>query len=228
MSRIRLFGTAVVAVLAVSAIAAASAFAAFPNVLPAGTAGAPLKATTSSGTSTFGSGFTTLTSEKSEGTAELTSEKSGPFDQLFLVVHDLLGRKCTGLEDTVEGSVLAKGEAHYRFSPGNVTPVLVSFLLKEVHFSCGTTLVVVKGCVLGVVSEPYNTPVKSSTVTLTKSGTDNTTVKVENEAGTGSENCELLAAENEKAFSLSAQETTQTLTGFTKSGTAVEPTVMTK
>lgn len=237
MHRLRLLGAAFVAVLSLAAMLSASAFAANPSVLPAGTVANPVSGASKSGKSTFGSGFTTITSSSSTDVEEFTSEKGGKFSVKFAGSKDILGRECTGLEDTTKGTITVKGTIDLRYAKKGATLVVVALFLlnlkeleKEgeagVHFSCGSTLAVVKGCVAGVVSEPYNKKVATQNVTLTKSGNDNEIIKVFNEAGTKEENCELLASQSEGKFELSAEETTQELSGFKQGGKAIEVEVM--
>jgi hypothetical protein len=234
VKRIKLLGIAIIAMLSLTAITAATASAEKqPNILPAGTGAAPLTFNSSGGTSIFGNGLLKLTSPKSTGSGAGNEEKLGTFDILFEGVKDALGRTCTGLfnsstkeGDLTEGSVLAKGTFHIRdYKLGAELRVTQIALLREVHFSCGTLLVVVRGCVAGDLT-PKEGLTKELTVTLKKEGADNTIIKVLNEANTAEENCELSSSTDEKAFELSSEETTQTLTGFKKAGAATEVLVM--
>jgi hypothetical protein len=231
MKQIKFLGAAIVAVLALACTLSATASAEMaPNVLPLGTETNPLTGTSSSAVSTFGNGLLKVESKKSEGTFSGTSEKLGTFDALFLESKDTLGRTCTGLNDTTAGSILALGTFHirdYKNAANELKTAIIFLLSPEVHFECGTLLVVVKGCVAGALT-PESTLSTSLTATLAKNGSlnDNIIVKVENEALTGEENCELLSKTDEGAFELSAEVTTQTLTGFKQGGSAVTVLVM--
>jgi hypothetical protein len=204
-----------------------------PNILPTGTGEAPLTFTSSSGTSTFGNGLLKLTSPKSTGTGAGNAEKSGTFDILLQEVKDALGRTCTGLfnsetkeGDLTEGSVLVKGTFHIRdYKLGAELRVAQIWLLKEVHFSCGTLLVVWRACMAGDVTSKGGLA-KELKVTLTKEGADNAIIKVLNEENAAEENCEPSSSTDEKAFELSSLETTQELSGFKKAGAATEVLVM--
>jgi hypothetical protein len=204
-----------------------------PNILPTGTGAAPLTFNSSSGTSIFGNGLIKLTSPKSTGSGAGNAEKLGTFDLLFEGFKDALGRTCTGLfnsetkeGDLTEGSVLVKGTFHIRdYKLGAELRVAQIWLLKEAHSSCGTLLVVLRGCVAGDLT-PKEGLSKTLTVTLKKEGADNTIIKVLNEANTAEENCELTSSTDEKAFELSTFETTQALAEFKKAGAATEVLVM--
>jgi hypothetical protein len=230
VKHIKLLIAAIVAIVALTAIAAATASAEeLPNILATAeaTEKAPVTGTSSSGATEFGSGFTTLKSTKSEGTQSQTSPKLGTFDVLFLEVKTILGGSCTGLNDTKEGSVLVLGTFHVRhYNSGATLLTALIFLLNEVHFTCEGKLILVKGCVAGRVTPEGGGKVKSLTATLEVEKGDNKIVKVLNESNTGEENCELLASQNAKEFTLSAQKQTQTITGFKQNGKAAEVEVM--
>jgi hypothetical protein len=68
---------ALVSLLTFTGIFVADSFAAKPGILPTPTAASPVTATSKSGTTTFGAGFTTLTSASSTGTEAFTSESGG-------------------------------------------------------------------------------------------------------------------------------------------------------
>jgi hypothetical protein len=236
MKHIKLQGTALIAVLALTAFTATTASAEKqPNILPIGSQAAPLTATGSSGTSTFGNGLLKLTSPKSTGSGAGFAEKLGTFDVLFEGVKDALGRSCTGLfnsstkeGDLTEGSILATGTAHLRdYKLGAELRVAGISLLREVHFSCGTLLVVVRGCLAGDIT-PKEGLTKTLTATAKKEAgkNDNTIIKVLNEENTAEENCELTSSTDESTFELSSLESTGEASGFKKSGAATEVLVM--
>ena len=228
MRQIKLLGLALMAVLSITGAmaAVASAEATLPTILPEGTAVAPLTGTTKSGLSTFSPGALKVESSKSEGSFSGTSKKLGTYDVLFLETQ-LAGEKCTGLKDTVEGSVLAPGTFHIRHY--NLNGKLFTaeiFLVTELHFECGAILFTVKGCVAGELTPNEEKLVTVLKVALKAEKNDNVPVKVLNEESTGEENCELLAKQGAGAFALSTQVQTVELEGFKKSGSAVTVLVM--
>jgi hypothetical protein len=102
-----------------------------------------------------------------------------------------------------------------------------TFLLKIVHFSCGSSvLVIVDGCVAGGITTPVNTLSKTLTVGLTSKSGDNEIIKVFNQENTAEENCELRSSQNEAEFKLSTEEVTGVSLGFKKGSTAEEVLVM--
>jgi hypothetical protein len=230
MQPIKSLGRAFLVSLALSAVVSGSAFAALPNILPAGSEAAPLTGNSTSGESVIGSGLVSLTSPKSTGSLSMTSEKNGAYDLLIIGVKNSLGQQCTSLEGKEAGSILFKNVVNHRWRTVNGVTVILVLLGKghEVHFTCGTSLTILKGCVAGVVSEPYNEAKESATVTFATKEGDNEVIKVENEANTGTENCELLASENEGSFKLTSLKSTETFSEFKKSGAGVKVTIMTK
>ena len=226
MRQIKLLSLTFMAMFALSGAMAAVASAAAPNILPEGTAKEPLTGISTSGLSTFAPGALKVESVKSEGTFSGNEPKSGTFDQLFLETT-LEKATCTGLDDTTPGSVLAKGTfdvRHYNLEGKLLTAEI--FLLKELHFECGETLIRVKGCVAGELTPNEEKLVEKLTVTLKPAKGDNVPVKVLNEGSTGEENCELLASIGTGAFKLSTQTQTISLSGFKKGGNAVTVLVM--
>ena len=229
MRKLKFLGAAFIAMLAFTSIAASLAQAAEPNILPEGTAAAPLTAESSSGTSVFGSSILEVSSAKSEGTLSGNSPKLGSFQVQFLESKNVAtGVKCTGLSSLDgTGVILVQGTFHIRdYKAAGALKTAAIFLLLPVHFSCGPTLVIVLGCVAGALT-PESTLAKTLTVTLAVSGKDNTIITVLNEANSAEEACQLLfAAEGGSTFKLSSEATTQTLTNFKKGGAAVEVLVM--
>src|SRR6202040_1537023 len=113
-------------------------------------------------------GGTVVNASSDESTGEYLSTALGEFDILFLGVKSS-GVSCTGLPDTVSGSVLVKGTFHLVYLLAlSAKHVGVAFLINEVHFSCSIVLVRVRGCVIGLIL-PVNTSVGTTghyTVTL--------------------------------------------------------------
>lgn len=213
MKRLNLLGAALLAVLAIAAVTAGAASAAFPNSLPTGAT-----FNNTSGTTEFGSGITAIKSTADKGSGVSTGEKTGTFKNTFEKSKDQLGSTCTGLSATDQktpGNVTVEGESELRFDTTK-TKVLALFKLSEVHLSCGSILIKVKGCVAGVYTSALNTPLKEATVTLTVEKGDNVPVLVENKENTGTENCELKAEINDTSPSLSSEKGVETLKEFAK------------
>jgi phosphotransferase system HPr-like phosphotransfer protein len=229
MKQLKLLGAALMAVLCVSAVASSMAFAVKPGVLPTPTAAKPVTGESKSGVSTFGSGFTTITSAKSEDKEEFTTEDLGSFKVIFKESKDLLSRKCTGLKDATEGNITVEGAINLRYALNKNKELIVValFLLPAggVHFSCGGTLAVVTGCAAGIVT-PTNKLSATSTVDLKKSGNDNEIITVLKLEKAENENCELKAAQNEGTPELAAFETKQELFGFKQGGVGISIEVM--
>jgi hypothetical protein len=93
--------------------------------------------------------------EKAEGTGSITGAKTVTFDELFLgCTGKVLGisvGKCTGLNDTTTGSILARGTLTLGFELGALFPV-AALSIESLHFECGSTLAVVTGCLVGTVT----------------------------------------------------------------------------
>src|ERR1700720_4403261 len=169
MRKLRMLGVALLALFAVGAVAAATSSAVLPVFLPLATSANPVKFIDKSGAGTFRTaGGTVLTATSDESTGEYLSTALGEFDILFLGVKSS-GVACTGLPDTVSGSVLVKGTFHLVYLLAlSAKHVGVAFLLNEVHFSCSIVLVRLRGCMIGLIL-PVNTAVLSTghyTVTL--------------------------------------------------------------
>jgi hypothetical protein len=209
MRLIKSVSLAFAAVLVVSAVAVASASAALPEYSPTSA-----NLTTKGGAATLEQegGPAPITATSSEGTGTITGAKSGTFDILYLGTS-VLGAKCKGLNDTVEGSVLVKGATDLRYATREPKDVVVLFLLQEVHFECNTVfvpLVNVRGCVPGLVT-PINAKVKPTehfTLKLEGSKGKQAITEVFNEAGTAKEKCLLETSVNGGAFKPSSQAQT--------------------
>lgn len=208
MQRKLIFAALVVGVTA--AIAPGAALAAFPNSLPTGAT-----FSNSSGVTEFGSGITAIKSSADKGSGASTGEKTATFVNVFEKSKDALGNTCTGLSDATAGNVTVEGETEIRFDPTKAK-VLSLFKLKEVHLSCGTVLIRVKGCVAGVYTSALNTLLKEMTIELVVSSGDNVPVVVENASNTGTENCELKAEINGGAPALSSEKGIELIKGFGK------------
>jgi len=207
-----------IATLALAGILAATANAAatLPSLLPkAGPGEEHILASLTSPKSTFNGSLELITSEKDEGTLEGTSLKLGLLDILFLEYKDALGTKCTGLNDTVAGSILWLGTYHLKdYNAGPTLRVALVILLTPVHFECGSAIsAVLSGCVAGALT-PENVKTKTLTGALVKKGEDNQIITVLNEENTATELCQLLSVTNGGKTKLSSEETTETITNF--------------
>jgi hypothetical protein len=207
MQRIRMAGLALVAVFAIGAIASASASAALPEFKPV-----PTKFTFTSGKSVLeqkgGLSPIECAKDESAGTNEITTEKKGKFDVLFLECKvALTGEQCTGLNDTTAGSILALGEFHLFYINKETKDVGQALLLQEVHFECAgpfVKLVAVRGCVVGLIT-PINTKTTKFTLTLAQKGGVNEFTTFEKES------CKLESSINGGAFTQSGQSTTESI-----------------
>jgi hypothetical protein len=197
------------AAVAMCAFGAASAQAALPEF----TGTFPTTFTASSTNPKFeaSGGNLIVECKKSEGTGEVSGAKAAKFDELFLeckaTIFKLNAGECTGLNDTVKGSILAKGSTTLGFRLGTLVPLVALSLSPEVHFECGSSLVVVRGCLLGTT-----TLVKSATATLKFEGSGGTQKDTDytNDAG-GTVSCKLESSVNGGAFAQSNQIQTATL-----------------
>jgi hypothetical protein len=231
MRRLKFIGAAIMALLSLAAITAATASAAAtaPNVLPEASELAPITFTGTSGATKFGDGIEEIKSTESKSLSTQNSLKLGTFDVLYIGSKDVLGEACTGLNTGEEkGSILVLGTFHVvDYKVGTELKVGVTFLIKPVHFSCGSAiLVIVHGCVAAGINTPSNTLSKTLVFGLTSKSGDNEIIKVLNAENTAEENCELTASQNEGEFKLSSQNQTQTNLGFKKGSTAEEILVM--
>jgi hypothetical protein len=227
MKRSKLLGLAFMVMLAITAITATTALAAatLPSLLPEATSANPVTAVTESAKSEFGSpGITAITSTSSLGESSQTSLKLGAFHVKFLGVKNALLGTCTGTGDE-SGVVLVLGEFHFRDNSQPSPLTVVIFLLNQVQFLCGTTLITVGGCVAGAVT-PESTLTKTLEETLKTANGDNSIVKVLNEENTAEEACQLLSKAGAGATELSAEQTTQLVSTFKQKGEAVEVLVM--
>jgi len=212
-----------IATLALTATLAATANAAatLPSLLPqAGPGTEHILASFTSKTSEFNGGLELISSAKDEGTLEGTSLKLGLIDFLFLEYKDALGTKCTGLNDTVEGSVLWLGTYHLKdYNAGPTLRTALVILLTPVHFTCGSAVsTVISGCIAGALT-PENAKTKTLTDAIVKrTSEDNEIITVLNEENTTKELCQLLSITNAGATKLSSVATTETITNFTGSG----------
>jgi hypothetical protein len=212
MKRIKITGLALMAMLALTAITATTASAENPAF-----SGFPNRFTSTGGAAKFeqNEGLAAVTCTKSEGQGAVTGEKNGTFDLLFLGCTAPLAGKCTGLTDTVKGSILAKGSFDLRYI-AKTKDVGIIFLLTPVHFECEklVELVEVRGCVVGLV-RPVNTNTKTVTVGLTQKGGRNEFTQVLNATNSGTEECKLESENSGKAFKQSGQENENTQTSAT-------------
>ncbi|HEX4437188.1 MAG TPA: hypothetical protein VH061_10375 [Solirubrobacteraceae bacterium] len=100
-------------------------------------------------------GAIVLECEKTEDVGTINSAKSLTFDILYLgcsaKVLGISVGKCTGLNDTTTGSILLKGTTTLGFELGTLIPVMVQSI-GTLHYECGSTLVVVSGCMVGTIT----------------------------------------------------------------------------
>lgn len=149
MRQVKILLLGVLVGLVVGAMTAAVAAAEKPEFSPV--VKAALKST--GGTATFEQkeGLAPVTATSSEGTATFENAKEGKFDELLLGWTAPLSGKCTGLDDTVKGSVLVKGKFKIGYLDAAKTKVGIALKINpEVHFECEktVTLVTVRGTLI--------------------------------------------------------------------------------
>ncbi len=159
MRQLKVLALALFACLAVSAVATAVASAEKPEFTPA----EKNAFTVSGGAASFEQkeGLAPVTATSSEGAGEIINAKEGTWDELFLGWSAPLSGKCTGLIDTVMGSVLAKGKFKMGYDLSK-TKVLIALKIEpEVHFECEKTLnlVTLRGAIICEFT-PVNTDTK--------------------------------------------------------------------
>ena len=198
------------AAVAVCAFGAASAQAALPEFT--GTFPTTFTAASTSPKFEASGGALVVECTSSEGKGEITGAKAATFDELFLgCVGKIFGistGKCTGLTDTTEGSILAKGTSTLGFRLGTLVPLVALKLSPEVHFTCGSNLAIVRGCLLGTT-----TLTKSKTATLKFEGSSGKQKDTDYTSDTGATvACKLEESLNGGSFAESNQIQTATLT----------------
>jgi hypothetical protein len=205
MPRLKLFGIAVIAVIALSGLATSVASAALPEFLP-GTKNT-FKVTGGAGNFEQKGGIAPVKCKSSEGTGAVEGPKTGSFDELYLGCEAPLAGKCTGLDDTTIGSILAKGTFEVGYINKATKDVGILFTIKPVHFECEKliTLVTVEGCAIGLIT-PVNSSTTAYTVKLKQTKGVNEFTKDE-----GGE-CKLLSEINGGAKAQSGQETEPKIT----------------
>jgi hypothetical protein len=119
------------------------------------------------------------------------------------------GTTCTGLSDTTAGNVTVTVAYLTRFLlPATSVRGAVIFTITEVHWTCGTQLMRMRGLGAGEVTSTLNTPQTSSVVTVaTNKKGDDSIIEVDNEAQTGMEHAELLQSVGTGAVTLTEGET---------------------
>lgn len=213
MRKVKMVGYSVLALLAISVVASASASAALPEFTPV-----PNAFTAKSGKATLQQkGGATVTCKTSETTAkaknEVKTEKTGVYDILFLGC-ETLGKVCTGLTDTVAGSILSIGTFSISYLSKAAKTVGIKLETGEVHFECGAgaALLTVKGCALGSL-EKVNTKTKTLTLNLTQKEGANELIL--DEAKT---ECKLLSQNEAKGFLQSGEGAVEAVITTEKEG----------
>jgi hypothetical protein len=165
MQRVKLVGLAVLAILALSAVATSMASAANPEFLP-GTKNS-FKVTGGKAKFEQKGGIAAVECEKSTGTGVVTGPKEGTFDELYENCKAPLAGKCTGLNDTTAGSILAKGSFGVGYISKTEKTVAILFKPEATHFECEKliTLVTVEGCAIGKIT-PVNSDTKENAIDL--------------------------------------------------------------
>jgi len=230
MKRFRLIGMAILAIFAIGAVASATASAEELRMLPLGTGANPVKFNVASGVGKLVAGTSKIKCEKDKGTGEATSARLGTFRVTFEECkEEELKVTCRGLKD-LPGNITAEGEFHLRRLLGTEAEqkhIVVFFLLSNVHFSCSIVLVKVSGCVAGLI-KPINTLTKELAIGVELEGTKQKILEADTDGElTGMEKCgPLQVAKNEGTAENGTEETTETMSGFTQGGSAVEALIM--
>jgi hypothetical protein len=227
MHRIKLLGGMLGILFVLALVGTATAAAAEISILPEATEANPISFKISSGKDTFAiaGGTFSIKCGTDEGTGTFTSRRHGRFDVLLLSCTTAGGLvKCTGLNDTVSGSILFTGSFLLRRGPGG-SGVRMRIEPNETHIECSTTLILFRGCIVATVTP---TGIRTSVITVTlkqKEGKDEETT-ILNEAETGTEECALKAKEGEGAEKSGGQEDTWSFSNFEQGGIAIEVEVM--
>lgn len=225
MRHVKALGLVVIVLFAFGGVESATSSAVLPVALPLATSSSPVKFVSKSGPTTFQTGSTVVTGTSDEATSEYLSTALGDFD-LLLLGFKSSGVSCTGLPDTVLGSILALGTFHVVYLLNlSAKHIGVAYLLQLVHYSCSIILVRVRGCVLGLL-ERVNKKVTTNTAVLKqKSGVNEYTTYL-NEENNGSVRCNLEASVGTGTFGAASLETTETNEKAEQGGKSVEMEVM--
>jgi hypothetical protein len=236
MQRFRILGLAFLALLVLgSIVSATAASAATLEMLPEASEANPIKfdkVKSGAGALQIKGKAEIIKCASDTGTAEATSKRLGTFDILFekcLVSTGFGLFLCTGLEDKENSSsILVKGTFHLRRLTKDLKHILVSFLPKEVHFTCVGIISIlfrVRGCVLGLIT-PVGKKTKTYTITLAQKEGVNEFTEVLNDAETATEKCILEASENTGAFTQAGEETTEEVSQALQGGKEIETEIM--
>jgi hypothetical protein len=225
-----MLGVALLALFVVAAVAAATSSAVLPVALPLATSANPVKGIGKGAGGTFQTlGGTVVTATSDEATGEFLSTALGESDLLILGATSS-GFACTGLPDTVSGSILMKTTFHLVYLLAlSAKHVGVASLMTEIHFTCaGIILVRIRGCVISLIL-PVNTSVAATghyTATLKQTGGDQEYTTYLNEENNGNVSCKLEVATGTGAFESAALEGTQEIEKATQGGVGVTTEIM--
>lgn len=200
MRQIRLIILTGLTVFSISATVSATANAAKPEFL-----GTIPDSGTSAG---IGSSFMRVNGSSlivecgpSSGSGEIRNSKTSVVDELLENCKTTtLGVKvrCTGLTDSITGSILAKGTGTIGYELGTTNVIAALTISPEIHFECSSTLVNIKGCAAGKAS-PKN-------VLTTKGKVESNSSPIEDyTSDTGATiSCVVLASVNSGTFTLAS------------------------
>jgi hypothetical protein len=200
-----------------------------PGLLPEPAEKTPVSFVGKVGKTTFETkGGTKVECSKGEETGSATQLKLGTAEILYSECKSLLGVKCTGLEAKTAGSILVKGTFHlwYGFlsKEEEVLHTTITFLPNETHFSCAGTLIVLRGCVAGLL-KPINEETKVLTAEFTQTKGVNDITKVLNEK-LEKIPCNLETSLSGGAFEQAGAQLTEELSAFKQGGKEVSVEVM--
>jgi hypothetical protein len=143
------------------------------------------------------------------GSSELKTDKSGTLDVLFSECKSS-GLTCTGLGDTA-GTISVEGEYRLRYATLSPKTVSLALLLNAFHFTCSIVLVIIRGCLGGLV-EPINKSTEVLKLAYKQKGPgEQEPSKIFNEEGSAEESCQMEASINGGSYVPASEVSSQEL-----------------
>jgi hypothetical protein len=198
--------------------------------LPAPTSEKPVKFTGTSGKGTFSTASgTSVHCESDKSTGSLSSETAGSFADTFEKCAGPLSGTCTGLT-LASGTIGIEGTLHLDTAKvGEASVAVAAILPKEIHFTCTVsgieTLILVKGCVAGVLNPLDKAANTFQLVMSGKEGKQEITKVAPSE--TEEVECKLEDSLSGGKFEAISEESADELDGFTQGGKSIEGEIMT-
>ncbi len=226
MKLLRTLTGMLVAAAALGATVAAPAHAAIkPQFLPEATAIVPIEFTDKHEKTHFEekNGFQ-INCEKGTSTGKVTGLKLGEFSTTFTECKTAGLTSCLGSGNKAE-QITLKGAFHvwYVLLSATLQTGLV-FLPSETKIECGKTLVLLRGCMAGLV-KPLNKLTKELLTEFKQTKGVNNVVEVLNEEEKFI-GCKLETSRNGAEFEQAGVETNDTMNTFKKEGKAIEVEIM--